>query len=332
MSESPSRPAEPTPAAPSAPVEERSARAEVLVIGGAGFIGSHLVERLLAAAVSVDVIDDLSSGSLANLASARETARINGGDLRIHTLDASAPELAGLVSLRRPQHIFHLAVLPPGRLDPADLGRSFTSTLNVLEAARQASVAKVVVLLPATAMHGSPSSRDLPAKEGEIVPRGVRGVVAKAIVDLLDLYRERYDIEFTALAAGSVYGPRQHPKRGVVAAVVDATGRGEPARLTGDGRQTRDFVFVDDVVDALIRTRTRGSGLVVNIGTGVQTSLRDLVAAIAKAGPAPTFIAARPDELARFSLSPVRARIHLSWASWTTLPDGLDATRNPQPD
>ncbi|WP_117000738.1 NAD-dependent epimerase/dehydratase family protein [Desertimonas flava] len=330
MSESPNRPAEDPPA--DASRSGGRPPAEVLVIGGAGFIGSHLVERLLAAAVSVDVIDDLSSGSLANLSSARETARINGGDLRIHTIDASAPEVRDLVTLRRPKHIFHLALLPPGRTDPTALGRSFTSTLTVLEAARQASVSKVVVLLPATAMHGYPSSRDLPAKEGEIVPRGVRGVVAKAIVDLLTLYREQHGIEFTALAASSVYGPRQHPKRGVVAALIDAASRGEPARLTGDGRQSRDFVYVDDVVDALIRTRERGSGLVVNVGTGVQTTLRDLAAIVARSGPAPTFVAARPDELARFSVSPVRARIHLGWASWTLLPDGITATRNPPTD
>lgn len=325
MSESPNRPADATPAGGRAP-------AEVLVIGGAGFIGSHLVERLLAAAVSVDVIDDLSSGSLANLSSARETARINGGDLRIHTVDAAAPELGSLVTLRRPKHIFHLALLPPGRTDASALGRSFTSTLTVLEAARQASVSKVVVMLPATAMHGYPSSRQLPAKEGDITPRGVRGVVAKAIVDLLMLYREQHGIEFTALAASSVYGPRQHPKRGVVAALIDAANRGEPARLSGDGRQSRDFVYVDDVVDALIRTRERGTGLVVNVGTGVQTTLRDLAAAVAKGGPAPTFVAARPDELPRFSVSPVRARIHLGWASWTSLPDGITATRNPPTD
>ena len=157
-------------------------------------------------------------------------------------------------------------------------------------------------------------------------------MVAKAIVELLDMYREQHGIEFTALAGASVYGPRQNPRRGVVAAVLDAAVRGEPARLTGDGRQTRDFVYVDDVVDALIRTRPRGSGLVVNIGTGTQTSLRDLATAVAKSGPAPTFIAARPDELARFSLSPVRARIHLGWAPWTSLADGLTATRNPPTD
>lgn len=329
MSESPNRPADVPPGDSSA--ADRTTT-EVLVIGGAGFIGSHLVERLLAAAVSVDVVDDLSSGSLGNLASARETARINGGDLRIHTVDAGAPELASLVSLRRPQHIFHLAVLPPGRRDPATLAASFTSTLAVLEAARQASVAKVVVLLPATTMYGDPSSRDLPLREGEIVSRGVRGVVAKAIVDLLSLYREEHGIEFTALAGASVYGPRQHPQRGVVAGVLDAALRGEPARLTGDGRQTRDFVYVDDVVDALVRTRDRGSGLVVNIGTGTQTSLRDLAALAAKSAPAPTFIAARPNELNRFSVSPVRARIHLGWAPWTSLADGLAATKNPPVD
>lgn len=330
MSESPLE--SPAAGLADAPGDVARPPAEVLVIGGAGFIGSHLVERLLAGAVSVDVVDDLSSGSLANLASARETARINGGDLRIDTVDATAPELAGLISLRRPRHVFHLGLLAPGRTSPADLARSFSSMLVLLEAARRASVGKVVVLLPATAMYGYPSSRDLPAREGEIVPRGVRGVVAKAIVDLLALYREQYGVEFTALAAPSVYGPRQSPDRGVVAALIEAASQGEPARLTGDGRQTRDFVYVDDVVDALVRTRERGSGLVVNVGTGSQTSLRDLAALIGKNAPAPTYVAARADELTRFSLSPVRARIHLGWAPWTSLADGVAATRNPPTD
>jgi len=332
MNESPNRPDADLDAAddPGDGAEPRPA--EVMVIGGAGFIGSHLVERLLAAAVSVDVVDDLSTGSLGNLASARETARINGGDLRIHTVDATAAELPSLVSLRRPTHLFHLGLLPPGRGDAADLARSFTSMLAVLEAARRNAVTKVVVLLPATAMYGFPSIRDLPMREGTLTPRGVRGVVAKAIVDLLAWYREEHGIEFTALAAASVYGPRQQPGRGVVASVLDAAGRGEPARLTGDGRQTRDFVFVDDVVDALVRARERGSGLVVNLGTGVQTSLRDLAAIAAKGAPAPSYVAARPNELTRFAVSPVRARIHLGWAPWTSLSDGIAATKNPPTD
>ena len=109
--------------------------------------------------------------------------------------------------------------------------------------------------------------------------------------------------------------------------MLDAARRGEAPRLTGDGRQTRDFVFIDDVVDALVRSGRRGGGLVVNIGTGVQTSLRDLWAAIAPDGPAPTLVPARSDELLRFAASPVRARIHLAWSPWTGLDEGLSALR-----
>ncbi|MGH9139443.1 MAG: NAD-dependent epimerase/dehydratase family protein, partial [Acidimicrobiales bacterium] len=243
---------------------------DALVIGGAGFIGSHLVDRFVAERVSVEVVDDLSSGSLANLSDARTAVRLGGGELRIHTIDATSPDLATLISLRRPRQIFHLALLPPGRRAVTELGRSFTSMLGVLEAARGASVDKVVVMLPATVMYGTPSVRQLPAKEGDIVPRGVRGVVAKAIVDLLAMYRESHGIEFTALAAASVYGRRQRNDCGAVARLLHAAATGEPSRLTGDGRQTRDFVYVDDVVDALVRTRKRGTGLVVNVGTGVQ--------------------------------------------------------------
>ena len=306
--------------------------AEVLVIGGGGFIGSHLIDRLVNERVAVDVVDDLSSGSLANLADARNAARLTGADLRIHTVDAGSADLGTLISLRRPQQIIHLALLTPGRTTPTELGRSFTSMLAVLEAARVASVSKVVVLLPATVMYGLPTSRELPIKERAIVPRGVRGVVAKAIVDLLMVYRERHGIEFTALAAATVFGARQRPSRGVVATMLAAAGAGEPARLTGDGRQTRDFVYVDDVVDAVMRARQRGSGLVVNVGTGLQTSLRELATLVNAGGPQPTFVAERDDELSRFSVSPVRARIHLGWAPWTSLAEGLAALANPRPD
>jgi UDP-glucose 4-epimerase len=99
-------------------------------------------------------------------------------------------------------------------------------------------------------------------------------------------------------------------------------------RVIGDGRQTRDFVFVDDVVDALARAGERGSGLVVNVGTGVQTSLRELWAAVAPGAPPITSSSPRPDELNRFALATVRARIHLGWSPWTSLADGLAASRD----
>jgi UDP-glucose 4-epimerase len=309
------------------PADDESGRrpTDVMVLGGAGFIGSHLVDHLVAEQATVEVVDALSSGTLANLADARAAAPRCGGELHIHTLDVTSPDLATLIALRRPRHIVHLAVLVPAATSAVELGQSFTSMLTVLEAASAASVEKVIVLLPATVLYGTPSARQLPAKEGEITPRGVRGVVAKAIVELPMSYRQEHGIEFTALAATTVYGPRQS-RRGAVARLLDAARNGEPARLTGNGRQTRDFVHVDDVVDALARTRHRGSGLVVNVGTGVQTSLRDVVAMIG--GPPPSFVAERPGELPRFCVSPVRARIHLGWAPWTTLAEGLASLRD----
>ncbi len=308
-----------------------------LVIGGAGFIGSHLVDRLLADGEFVDVVDDLSTGSLANLADARAVAKNvtdalhHTGDhagLKIHHADAGSPDLDSLFAMRRPEIVYHLAAVPRRPAGPADLTGALTRTLNVLEAAHAHGVAKVVATVPATAVYGVPAARDLPLKERPLEPRGVRGVVARAVVDLLDVYRSSAAIEFTALALASVYGPRQRPADGVVAAFLHAAAERTTPVITGDGRQTRDFVFVDDVVDALARAGRRGSGLVVNIGTGTQTPVRDLWRTVAgAAGGASSSGPARRDELARFALSPVRARIHLGWSPWTTLDDGLALCR-----
>jgi UDP-glucose 4-epimerase len=299
----------------------------VVVVGGAGFIGSHLVDRLLAEQHTVDVIDNLTSGSLANLASARSV----GGGLRIHHLDSATPETDTSIGFRHPDVIYHLALLPRGDGHPGAQEAAFASALAVLEAARRHGVAKVVVALPASAIYGHPAVRALPVKESEpshLEPRDVRGVVARAIVDLLVSYRDLHDIEFTALALASVYGPRQRPTGGVVAALREAATTGRAPELSGGGRQTRDFVFIDDVVDALVRAGTRGSGLVVNIGTGEQTSIVDLWRRIASTVPGaeslvPVAAPGRLHELTRFAVSPVRARIHLQWSPWTSLDDGL---------
>ena len=138
---------------------------------------------------------------------------------------------------------------------------------------------------------------------------------------------EERALSATLATASNSLLSRQRPDGGVVASMLAASRRGQAPLVTGDGRQTRDFVFIDDVVDALVRAGRRGGGLVVNIGTGVQTSLRDLWMAIAPDGPAPTLVAARSDELLRFAASPVRARIHLAWSPWTALDEGLSALR-----
>jgi UDP-glucose 4-epimerase len=300
----------------------------VVVVGGAGFIGSHLVDRLLAEGHRVEVVDDLSSGSLANLAEARAA----GGALKIHNLDALSPDLDSLVGMRQPDVIYQLALLDRRDRSAPAQGRGFGAALTMLEAARAHGVGKVVVAVPASALYGQPSARDLPLKEREFEPRGVRGVVARAIIDLLTTYREREMIEFTALALASVYGPRQRADGGVVAAFGRAAAAGEPPRFDGDGRQTRDFVYIDDVVDALGRAGERGSGLVVNIGTGEQTSIRELWSKLGgAAGLEPLPASPRPDDLVRFAVSPVRARIHLAWSPWTTLDEGLAKLRADHP-
>ena len=163
----------PTPAPPT-PTDDRAGG--VLVIGGAGFVGSHLVDRLIAEGSAVDVVDDLSTGSLANLADARtEAARLDASELHIHTLDACSGDLATMIAMRRPREIYHLALLPRHDASPVALGRSFTSMLAVLDAAERSGVAKVVVALPATALYGHPSDRELPVKEGTLdAPRSAR--------------------------------------------------------------------------------------------------------------------------------------------------------------
>jgi UDP-glucose 4-epimerase len=288
-----------------------------------GFLGSHLTDRLLAEGIAVDVVDDLSSGTLANLADARSL----GASLKIHHLDATAPEFVSLVGLRAPEVIYHLAAVP--RTDGADaLSRALATTIAVVEAARVHRVTKLVVAVPGTVVYGNPASRDLPLKEADLRPRGLRGVVARAVVESFAVIREASAVEFTALAMASVYGPRQRSDAGVVAAFLDAISSGRPPTITGDGRQTRDFLFVDDAVDALVRAGDRGSGLVLNIGTGRQTTIRDLWASIPGATSLrPENSPTRPDELSRFALSPVRARIHLAWSPWTELADGLAQCR-----
>ncbi|MGD9703332.1 MAG: NAD-dependent epimerase/dehydratase family protein [Acidimicrobiia bacterium] len=297
-----------------------------LVVGGAGFIGSHLVDRLLAEEHRVDVIDDLSTGSLANLSIARGFA---AGALKFHHLDVRADELDELIGRREPEIIVHLAALPPGLSDRVALEVAIIGTMNLLEAACRNGVEKVVVALPAAQLYGDVPARELPVKEGRTwEPSSVRGVAARSVAELLGVYRAERGLEFTALALTNVYGTRQRAEDGVVARFAAAAAAGERAELHGDGRQTRDFVFIDDVVDAFVRAAGRGSGLVVNIGTGTQTTIRELHdLVVGRDGPAPRSTPRRIGETGRFAVSPVRARIHLAWEPWTALETGIEAMR-----
>jgi UDP-glucose 4-epimerase len=189
------------------------------------------------------------------------------------------------------------------------------------------TTAKVVVAFDALALYGAVPAIELPVKEGRSwEPSSAAGVAQRAVAELLAIYRAEHALEFTGLACTNIYGPRQRAGGGVVAAFVDADATGQACTVHGDGRQTRDFLYVDDAVDALVRAASRGTGLIVNVGTGTQTTIRDLqrlVAGDAEAKRGPW----RSTEVGRFAVSPVRARIHLGWESWTTLPDGVAAVR-----
>jgi UDP-glucose 4-epimerase len=303
----------------------------VLVTGGAGFVASNLVDRLLAEGCDVDAIDDLSTGSLANLADARAQ---RSRKFMFHRMDICSPQLVDLVVHRAPEVIFHLAAQPgvrPSLAKPAfDAQVNVLGTLNVCEAARAARTRKIVYAGSGGTMYGVPES--VPVKESHPQhPTSPYGVSKKAAVDYLFYYREIHGLEYTVLALANVYGPRQDPhgEAGVVSIFAGALLAGKAPTVYGDGKQTRDYVFVDDVVDAFVRATERGGGLLMNIGTGVETSvleLFDVMARLTGFNDDARFAPERPGELLRSALDPGRAAIHLGWKPWTSLEDGLGRT------
>jgi UDP-glucose 4-epimerase len=309
-----------------------------LVTGGAGFIGSALVDRLLAEDYAVDVVDDLSRGTFTNLADAR---RDHPRQLTFHRLDIRSADMSEVMARRRPDVVYHLA----GRTDVEesvadpllDAEINVTGALRVMEAARACQAGKVV-LASSAAIYGTLAATDLPVKESQVQrPATPQGVAKRAVADYLWTYRELHNLEFTVLVLPSVYGPRRlgaapasptGPSTGVVATFAARLVAGEACTLHGGGRQTRDFVYVDDVVDAFARAARRGGGLSLNVGTRTETSIAALYQLVASAvgvdraavrGPA------RRGDQPRMSLDPARAELHLGWKPWTSLVEGVGA-------
>lgn len=303
----------------------------VLVTGGAGFIGSTLVDRLLAEGARVDVVDDLSTGSLANLSDARS---LPGRQFSFHRLDVSSPAVIDLIAHRRPEIVFHLAAQADVRVSVArpafDATVNIIGTLQVCEGALTAGVHKIVFAASGGTLYGTPE--EIPVREAHPQrPESPYGVAKKAAVDYLHYYREVRGLEYTALALANVYGPRQDPhgEAGVVSIFAGKLLNRERPVIYGDGSQTRDFVYVDDVVDAFVRSIDKAGGLLCNVGTGVETSVQQLYDTMARLTgfkePA-RYEPPRTGELQRSALDPGRAGIHLGWKPWTALDEGVART------
>jgi UDP-glucose 4-epimerase len=300
-----------------------------LVTGGAGFIGSHLVDHLLAAGDEVTVVDDLSHGDRHNLA----TAGRNGA--RLILADVADPAaLARTFEAAQPKRVFHLAAQASVRRsleDPAlDARTNLMGTVNVLEAARRHGVDRVVNASTGGPLY--PPDASLPLSEAQPPrPGSPYGQSKLAAEGYCDLNRRLHGLSTMSLRFANVYGPRQDPsgEAGVVAIFAGRLLTGRPLPVFGDGRQTRDFVYVDDVVAALIAAAGSPEGGPVNIGTGRQTSILDLIEEFGAVGPTRAGVAREPEragERRATSLDASRAGALLGWRPHVALRDGLERT------
>ncbi|MFI7053003.1 NAD-dependent epimerase/dehydratase family protein [Streptosporangium canum] len=301
----------------------------ILVTGGAGFIGSNLVDRLLADGHEVMAVDDLSSGDRGNLVAAAQSPLF-----MLHQMDVRDPALIGLAAEWKPEVVCHLAAQISVRksvADPVhDARLNVEGTASVLTAAHHGGTRKVV-FASSVAVYGRPAVIPVPG-DAAVDPRSPYAASKLSAETYLAAFRALHGIDYTTLVLANVYGPRQSPEgeAGVVAIFTDALLNGTPTVLYGDGTQTRDYVFVDDVVDGFARAcGSAGNGRRFNLGTGVETTdraLHTLVAEAAGAADGPGRAEARLGDLPAMAVDPAPAIEGLGWRPQTDLATGLKAT------
>ena len=299
---------------------------KILVTGGAGFIGSHIVDAFVDAGHEVVVVDDLSTGFEEQLSPRA----------RFYRVDIRETGLAAVFERESPEVVCHQAARANVResmIEPelyADV--NILGSLNLLQCCRQFSVRKVIYASTGGAVYGEP--REVPVREDHpINPLDPYGTSKHTVEHYLYLYRVHYGIQYTALRYPNVYGPRQNPfgEAGVVAIFANQMLRGQQPLINGTGEQERDFVFAADVVKANLLALTRGDGEIVNIGSGVGTSVNQIFDFLAQecgyAHPA-QHGPAKPGEVSRIFLNPTRAWETLGWKSTISVAEGLRQTVN----
>ena len=301
-----------------------------LVTGGAGFIGSHLVDLLIDDGHDVVVVDNLSHGRPENLAQAQESGKLTFLEADVLEVDFNA-----LVEKHRPEVIFHLAAQIDVResvADPLhDAETNILATIRLADAARRHGVRKIVHTSSGGSIYGTPE--EFPVDESVPVdPHSPYAASKYAGEVYLNTFRHLYGLDCSHIAPANVYGPRQDPhgEAGVVAIFAQRLLAGESTRVFGDGGNTRDYVFVGDVVRAFyLASGEKGSGMRFNIGTSVETSDRQLHSLVAEAAGAPDnpeYAPARLGDVPRSALSYERAREVLGWEPLTPITEGVAQT------
>lgn len=303
-----------------------------LVTGGAGFIGSNIVDALVERGDQVTVVDDISTGRRENLAGALERGvELVEADIR------DAPFIRDLVAHAKPEVVFHLAAQIDVRhsvADPAaDARINVEGTINVLSAALDAGVRRFVNTSTGGAIYGE--GQILPAPEDHpvapLAPYGASKFCAEAYCGL---FRRLHGLSTVSLRYGNVYGPRQDPlgEAGVIAIFCGKLLEGGQPTIFGDGEQTRDYDYVGDVVAANLAAAEADGAGPYNIGTGVETSVLELVEILRSLGGAdaasfePFFEPERPGEVRRIAIDPARARAELGWEPRVDVRQGLELT------
>jgi len=293
----------------------------VVVTGGAGFIGSHVVDALVARGDEVVVVDSLATGKRENVAAA--------ADLRVQDVREPLDELFEEVL---PEAIFHLAAQADVRVSVEhpveDAEVNVLGTVRVLEASRRHGAGQIVFSSTGGAIYGE---CDGPAQETALLnPVSPYGVAKLAGEEYLRGYNRLYGSIHVVLRYGNVYGPRQDPhgEAGVVAIFLGALRRGEQPRIFGDGSQTRDYIYIGDVARATLAALGQEGG-VYNVGTGRETSvveLYELCRQVAGSSLDAEHVPPRSGELARSVLDPSRAARELGFTAFVEFEDGLQAT------
>ncbi|MFI1912332.1 NAD-dependent epimerase/dehydratase family protein [Nocardia sp. NPDC020380] len=303
-----------------------------LVTGAAGFIGSNLVDRLLADGHDVVGVDNLRTGSTANLAAAEGA----GARFAFVECDITAPELVGLVAVVHPEVVFHLAAQVDVRKSVADpwydARVNVLGTVNLLEASRRAQVRRVVYAASGGSRYGRPES--LPVQQ-ETAANPVSPYAAAKVAGeyYLHAYTGLYGMSGVSLALANVYGPHQDPhgEAGVVAIFGSALLTGRPTAIFGDGSATRDYIYVSDVVDAFVRAAAAPPDVAgtFNVGTGLQTStlqLHELIAQAIGVRARPSYRPARAGEIDAIALDCATTVATLQWQPRVAVREGVART------